>query len=120
MSPLDYSLDLPYQLFRKSHLGLPNVWFGSFRSLESLSNYTFDIGMPADAVVVTSPQTLPTMSEIDHLNQLNLIERELRNTRKKLLLDQTLESKLQILASVKALEKKRMQWKLHYFSLVAD
>lgn len=113
-----YSLDLPYQLFRKTFLGLQNVWCGSFISLHECESYTFEIGMPHEVIVIATPATLPKLSDAEHSKQLQLIENELRNARQKLLMPGSLAEKLHTKGTVKALERKRMQFQLHYYSFV--
>lgn len=115
---MEFSFALPYQLFRKNYRGLKNVWFGSFQSLEQCTTFAQEVRMPAEQVLAIPVDQLPVMTEEEHHLHVKLMEKEMKETKARLLEPANLATKLLIKSSVKNLSKKRDVFKVNFYTFV--
>lgn len=99
-------------------MGLNNFWMGSFHTQNECMDYVKAIGTPMKEVRVTSPEDLPQLTEEEHARHLKRIEMDLKAIKARLLEPLSLAEKLEIKQAVKLLERKRMQFQLHFYTLV--
>lgn len=117
---MEYSLRLPFQLYRKHFLDLQNFWCGSFQTQQECAQYAHDIGMPEDEVLVLPSTTLPAMTDDEHHSHLLQIESDIKRARRHLLAPANLATKISCKSAIKALEKKRHEMRFNIFQFVRE
>ncbi|MBC3871491.1 hypothetical protein [Undibacterium oligocarboniphilum] len=115
---MNYTFELPLQIFILKHRNIRMYWMGSFTNLvactRAINEWELD---PLETLVVMSGN-LPAMTADEHAAQVQDIQSEIDELGKRLLTVRSLDEKVYVKFRMKEFELKLKQFRLHYFNFV--